>query len=76
MSEWIDWNEHPVPDDVKGFFIKYEDGFIDCDRYCYETKERKYRNSKPIGWKFMERRSKDAKSVQCKALTINKMNVE
>ena len=62
-NEWIDWEKFPVPEDIKGFFIKYEDGFIDCDRYDYKTKERKFRNSKVIGWKFMERT--DEKSILC-----------
>jgi hypothetical protein len=61
--EWIDWEKHSPPEDVKGFFIKYEDGFIGCDQYHHDTKCRKYRDSKPIAWKFMERRSKDEKSV-------------
>lgn len=65
MNEWVDWENHPVHDDIKGIFIKYEDGFIDCDRYYYKTKERKYRNSKPIGWKFMERKDPSSKTIQC-----------
>ena len=55
MSEWISWDEHPVPEDVRGIFIKYEDG-VYADSYDYETKQRRYRNSKILGWKFIERR--------------------
>ena len=54
MSEWIPWAEHPVPEDVRGLLIKYDDGVF-SDRYDYETKKRVYRNSPIIGWKFMER---------------------
>lgn len=64
MQEFIDWEKFPVPEDVKGIFIKYEDGYIGCDRYDHETKKRKYRDSKIVGWKFMERTSQ--KSIQCK----------
>lgn len=55
MTEWIDWENHPVPEDIRGFFIKYESGFIDCDRYDHETKKRKYRDEKIVSWEFMER---------------------
>ena len=63
MSDWIDWDKHPVPDDVKGVFIKYEDGFVETDRYFCETKERKYRDSKVVAWRFIDRRGKDENSV-------------
>jgi hypothetical protein len=62
--EWISWNEHPVPNDVKGILIKYEDGVFG-DRYDLETGERKYRDSKIVGWKFMVRRDLTKKTLQC-----------
>jgi hypothetical protein len=64
-EDWINWNKFPVPEDIKGIFIKYEDGFTEADRYDYETKKRKYRDSKIMGWKFMERRDPNKKFVQC-----------
>ena len=65
MSEWISWLDHPVPDDVHGILIKYNDGVFP-DRYEFETKKRKYREGKAIsGWKFMERRDPNLKSIQC-----------
>ena len=65
MENFISWKEHPVPDDIRGIFIKYEDGFLDCDRYDRETKNRKYRDSAVIGWKFMERKDPNEKNIQC-----------
>lgn len=62
MNEWIDWEKYPPSKKTKGFFIKYESGFIDCDRYDHETKKRKYRDEKIVSWKFMERSNK--KSIQ------------
>ena len=62
---WIDWERFTPPDDVKGIFIIYEDNFIDCDRYDCETKKRKYRDSKILGWKFMKRSDPNAKTIQC-----------
>lgn len=64
MSEWISWVDHPVPEDIRGILIKYDDGVF-SDRYDYETKKRKYRERKMIlGWKFMERSDPNKKSVQ------------
>ncbi len=65
--DWIDWKIHPVPDDVKGIFIKYSDGIF-ADRYDHVSKKRKYRDSEIIGWKFMERRDPNAKSIQCEKI--------
>ena len=63
--EWIDWKLHPVPEDVRGILIKYEDGVF-ADRYDYETKKRKYREGKEIiGWRFMERGDPNDKSILC-----------
>ena len=64
-KEWIDWNKHTPPEDIRGIFIKYEDGFIGSDRYDYETKKRKYRDSKILGWRFMERGDPNIKTIQC-----------
>lgn len=65
MSEWISWFDHPVPDDVKGILIKYDDGIF-SDRYDFETNKRKYREGHMIlGWKFMERSNPSQKSIQC-----------
>jgi hypothetical protein len=64
MDDWIDWNKHTPPDDIRGIFILYEDG-IYVDRYDYETKKRKFRDSKIVGWRFMERGTINAKSIQC-----------
>ena len=61
---WIDWNEFPVPEDIRGILIKYEDGVF-SDRYNHVTKKRKYRDSKIIGWRFMERSDPNAKTIQC-----------
>ncbi len=65
IEDFISWKNHPVPEDIRGFFIKYEDGFVDCDRYDFYTKKRKYRNSQIIGWKFIERRNDEEKSILC-----------
>lgn len=52
---WISWVEHPVPNDIRGILIKYDDG-VYSDRYDHETGKRKYREGHAIiGWKFMER---------------------
>lgn len=64
MNEWIEWDKFPVPEDVRGIFIKYEDG-IYSDRYDFHTKKRKYRNSKIIGWKFIERKDPNERTIQC-----------
>lgn len=65
MNEWISWFDHPVPEDVKGILIKYDDGVF-SDRYNFETKKRKYREGHMIlGWKFMERSDPNKKSIQC-----------
>ncbi len=64
MEEWINWEDHPVPEDIRGILIKYEDGIF-SDRYD-ETGKRKYREEKKIlGWKFMERHDPSKKSIQC-----------
>ncbi|MGH2566644.1 MAG: hypothetical protein ACRDE5_19140, partial [Ginsengibacter sp.] len=61
----ISWLVHPVPEDVKGILIKYDDGIF-SDRYDFETKKRKYREGHIIlGWKFMERSDKNKKSILC-----------
>jgi len=65
---WIDWNEFPVPEDVRGLLFLYEDGSVYPDRYSPETKKRKYRDCKIVGWKFMERRNPNEKSIQCNVL--------
>lgn len=65
MKDWINWEEHPAPEDVRGIFIKYEDGFICCDLYCRESKKRKYRSQKIISWRFMERTDPNEKTIQC-----------
>lgn len=65
-EEWIDWYKHTPPEDIKGILIKYEDGFIDSDRYDFKTKKKKYRDCKILGWKFMERGDPNRKTVQCK----------
>lgn len=63
--EWISWQEHPVPDDVRGILIKYDDGVFP-DRYDEATKKRKYRVGKDIlGWRWMERSDPNKKSIQC-----------
>lgn len=64
MNDWIDWNKFPVPEDIRGIFIKYEEG-IYSDKYDYETKKRKYLSSKILGWKFIPRRDPNEKSVRC-----------
>lgn len=64
MTEWIDWEMHPVPEDIKGIFIKYEDGIF-SDKYDYETKKRKYRDKKILGWRFMKRPDPEEKTIQC-----------
>ena len=65
MDDWIDWDKHTPPDDIRGFFIKYEDGFISSDTYDYKTCKRKFRDSKIVGWRFIERRDPNVKSIQC-----------
>lgn len=62
-DEWISWDKFPVPEDVKGIFIKYEDG-VYSDRYCHISKKRKYRDSRIISWKFMERTDHNQKSIK------------
>lgn len=70
-NEWISFFDHPVPEDVKGILIKYDDGVF-SDRYDPKTKKRKYREGKMIlGWKFIERRDPNEKSVQCHAERLN-----
>jgi len=64
MEEWISWEKFPVPEDVKGILIKYEDGIF-SDRYDFKTKRREYRDSKILGWKWMERSDPNKKSVLC-----------
>ncbi len=52
QNDWISWSEHPAPEDVRGFFIKYEDGiYVD--------------ESKILGWRFMDRRDPSEKTIQC-----------
>jgi hypothetical protein len=63
--DWIKWEEHPVPKDVRGILIKYSDGKIFSDRYNEDGSRKFYENSTPMEWKFMERTSPDQKSVQC-----------
>lgn len=60
--EWIPWDIFPVPEDVRGILIKYEEGIF-SDRYDYKTGKRKYRDSKIIGWRFMERLDPREKTV-------------
>lgn len=62
-DEWIPWNIHPVPNDVKGILIKYDIGVF-CDRYD-EQGQRIYKSKEIIGWKFTERRTSSDKSIQC-----------
>lgn len=64
MEKWISWEDHPVPEDVRGFFIKYEDGAIWSDRYDHETKKRvfKEKHGKVIGWRWMERSDPNKKT--------------
>ncbi len=65
MKEWISWFDHPVPEDVKGILIQYDDGIF-SDRYDYHTGKRSYREGHAIlGWKFMERIDQSEQSVQC-----------
>lgn len=63
--EWISWFDHPVPEDVRGILIKYDDGIF-SDLYDHTTKKRKYREGRMIlGWKFMDRCDPNTKSVLC-----------
>ena len=64
MNEWIDWDTHPVPNDVRGILIKYEIGVF-SDRYDSENK-RVYKDSKIIGWKFLPRTDPNEKTILCK----------
>lgn len=64
MVQWISWIHHPVPDDVHGIFIKYNDG-VYPDRYDSHGK-RIYREGKAItGWRFIDRIRDDHTSIQC-----------
>lgn len=63
MTDWIDWKTHPVPEDVRGIFIKYENG-IYSDRYDHTTGKRKYKSYKILGWKFIDRSDPNKKSVK------------
>lgn len=62
MDEWWPWNEG-VPDDVKGIFIKYEDDFIKIDEY-HSDGRRKYRECRPVEWKFIKRSGPTRKTVR------------
>jgi hypothetical protein len=68
--EWIDWEKFPVPESVFGILIKYEDGIF-SDRYDHKTGKRKYRPSKILGWRFMERSDPNKKSVQCQIICMD-----
>lgn len=62
--EWVSWFDHPVPEDVRGILIKYDDG-IRADRYDPVTKRRVHPEGKAIlGWRFMERCDRSVKTVQ------------
>ena len=62
-EEWIDWNAFTPPDDVKGIFIKYMDGSTFWDLYNPDG-SRHHKRDNPIGWKFMERKLHDPKTIQ------------
>jgi hypothetical protein len=64
MIEWISFEDHPVPDDIRGLFFKYPDGSIFLDRY-YEDSSRKFHDGiLPTHWRFMERRNPNERTVQ------------
>ena len=78
MSGWISWEDHPVPDDVKGIIILYEDGAYP-ERRDHETGKRKYRDSKIVAWNFIPRSDPTRKTVQCiicRSLTQNPSDQE
>lgn len=64
---WIKWDVMAPPEDIKGYFIKFDDGKIWTDAHYFGSKDFKAKScgkANPVEWTFMERQRLE-KSIKC-----------